>query len=131
VKLFTSLTGIVLLLGLSAAASTQIKETAPQTEDYALFVTIKLKPGNGIEYKKLLRPYLRKVRQEKGIWAYKVHQSGEDSSRFELYAHFASKEAHQNHLNQPHTKHYLVKATPLFEEGYPVRRKVFEIRKFQ
>lgn len=122
------LVSMLLSFSLAAIASAQIEEPVQQTEDYALFVTIKIKPGKVVEYKKALLPYLEKVRAETGIQAYKVHQSAEDPSLFEIYAHFTSKAAHESHLKQVHTREYLAVATPTFEVGYPVRRKVFEIR---
>lgn len=121
-NLFLTVTMFLVLGAYSPAHATR------QSEDYALFVTIKIKPGNVPAYEALLRPYLKKVRAEKGIWAYKIHRSAEDPAVFEIYAHFASAGAHQNHLNQLHTKHYLANATALFEAGYPVRRKAFEVR---
>lgn len=59
---------------------------------------------------------------------YKIHQSAEDPTNFELFAQFASKNAHESHLNQQHTKEYLAAAKSIFLDGYPIRRKVFAVR---
>jgi quinol monooxygenase YgiN len=102
--------------------------TASTPTDYQLFVTIKVRSGKDRDYKKALVPYLAKVRAETGILTYRVHQSFDEPTLFEIYAHFASAEAHKAHIATPHTQAYLAAVSPLFEEGYPVRRKFFELR---
>lgn len=119
--------GLMLVIA-SLSSHAQVEESVHPTEDYALFVTIKIKPGKVLEFKKALLPYAEKTKLEAGVLTYKIHQSAEDPTQFEYYAHFASKLSHENHLNQPHTKDYLSTAKPLFEEGYPIRKKVFELR---
>lgn len=126
-KLFLLLFGLS-ALNISAIVNAQIDEPVHQTEDYALFVTIKIKPEKVVEYKRVLLPYLEKVRSDVGLLTYKMHQSADDPTNFELYAHFTSKEAHESHLNQQHTKDYLAIAKSLFLDGYPIRRKVFQLR---
>lgn len=98
------------------------------SEDYVLFVSIRIKEGKAQEYKNALIPYLKHVQKEDGIRIYKAHETVDDPLLFEIYAHFDSKSAHESHLEQTHTKNYLAIAKPLFEQGYPLRKKAIEIR---
>lgn len=128
-KRFMFKTVTIAILAFTTSANAESERTSQSSlEDYALFVSIKIKSGMENKYSELVQSYLKKVHTETGIRTYKVHQSVDDSSMFEIYAHFDSKNAHEAHLAQQHTKDYLTDAKPLFEVGYPQRRKFQEVR---
>ena len=71
---------------------------------YAIFVTIKIKPGCADKFKEAsLGDAQGSVRDEPGCLRFDMHQSTTDPNTFHLYEVYENQEAHLNaHRNAPH-----------------------------
>jgi quinol monooxygenase YgiN len=71
---------------------------------YAIFVTIKIKPGFAEQFKAAsLGDAQGSVRDEPGCLRFDMHQNAEDPNTFHLYEVYENQEAHLNaHRNAPH-----------------------------
>lgn len=118
----------ILVLSSLTAMAQDVQVEAPQSEDYVLFVSVKIKPEHIQDFKKLVLPYSRLTAQEEGNFAYVVHQSQDNSSEFEIYEHWKSEEGRSVHLKYDHTVKFFSAVKGLFEEGYPKRKKVIRLK---
>ena len=75
---------------------------------YAIFVTIKIKPGFADKFKEAsLGDAQGSVRDEPGCVRFDMHQSTTDPNTFHLYEVYENQDAHQNaHRNAPHLAAY-------------------------
>ena len=73
---------------------------------YAIFVTIKIKPGFAEQFKEAsLGDAQGSVRDEPGCLRFDIHQNASDPNTFHLYEVYENQEAHmQAHRNAPHYK---------------------------
>ena len=71
---------------------------------YAIFVTIKIKPGFAEQFKEAsLGDAQGSVRDEPGCFRFDIHQSPSDPNTFYLYEVYATQDDHLNaHRNAPH-----------------------------
>lgn len=71
---------------------------------YAIFVTIKIKPGFAEQFKAAsLGDAQGSVRDEPGCLRFDMHQSTTDPNTFHLYEVYENQDAHMNlHRNAPH-----------------------------
>ncbi len=71
---------------------------------YAIFVTIKIKPGYAEQFKEAsLGDAQGSVRDEPGCVRFDMHQSMDDPNTFHLYEVYENQDAHLNaHRNAPH-----------------------------
>ena len=71
---------------------------------YAIFVTIKIKPGYAEQFKEAsLGDAQGSVRDEPGCLRFDMHQSTDDPNTFHLYEVYENQDAHMNaHRNAPH-----------------------------
>ena len=71
---------------------------------YAIFVTIKIKPGCAEAFKAAsLGDAQGSVRDEPGCVRFDMHQSNDDPNTFHLYEVYENQDAHLNaHRNAPH-----------------------------
>jgi len=71
---------------------------------YAIFVTIKVKPGFAEKFKEAsLGDAQGSVRDEPGCLRFDMHQSTTDPNTFHLYEVYENQDAHLNaHRNAPH-----------------------------
>ena len=71
---------------------------------FAIFVTIKIKPGFAEKFKEAsLGDAQGSVRDEPGCLRFDIHQSQTDPNTFHLYEVYINQDAHANlHRNAPH-----------------------------
>ena len=89
---------------------------------YALFVTIKIKPGFAEQFKEAsLGDAQGSVRDEPGCLRFDMHQSTEDPNTFHLYEVYENQEAHlELHRNAPHYVKWRETVQDMFD-GEPQR----------
>lgn len=109
-------------LGL-AKADQEISVEAPARPDFVLFVSVKIKPDRVADFKNLVLPYAQETRQEPGNAAYLIHQSPDDPTEFAVYEHWRSDDARNQHMAAAHTVQFFTEAGPMFEPGYPARKR--------
>jgi len=86
-----------------AAASLTFPEPLPgETEPYALWATVRARPGKGDALAERLLALVAPSRAEPGAVDYHVHRDREDPDLFALYEAWASIDAFRAHLATPH-----------------------------
>lgn len=110
-----------------AQNASDIQAAAPIKSDYVLFVEVKVKPENVLDFKKALLSIVASTQVEVGNLAYIVHQSPDDQTDFMVYEHWQSDADHVLHLQNPTFVNYSKTVAPMMETGYPIRKKMIDL----
>jgi quinol monooxygenase YgiN len=93
-----------------ALVKSKVKDPA---KPFALFVTIKAKPGKGKELEALFAPCIAATKKEAGCLAYELNQDPDDPATYVMFEKFKNLAALQTHLKLEHTTKLLKAIEPL------------------
>ncbi len=87
-------------------------------KSYTVIVILKSKTGSEHELKTALQSVVEPSRSEPTCLEYRLHHDQNDRSKFVLYEHWESKEAHQRQFEKPYILAFIEKTKDLFAEPY-------------
>jgi quinol monooxygenase YgiN len=93
-----------------ALVKSKVKDPA---KPFALFVTIKAKPGKEKELEAVCAPCIAATKKELGCLAYELNHDPDDSTAYLMFEKFKNVAALEAHLKQDHTKKLLDSLGPL------------------
>jgi quinol monooxygenase YgiN len=105
-----------------ALVKSKVKDPA---KPFALFVTIKAKPGKEKDLEAAFAPCLAATKGEAGCLAYELNRDPDDPTAYVMFEKFKNTAALEAHLKSEHTTKLLKALEPLTEGE--IRAKVYEV----
>jgi quinol monooxygenase YgiN len=105
-----------------ALVKSKVKDPA---KPFALFVTIKAKPGKEKELEAVCAPCIAATKKEAGCLAYELNHDPDDSTAYIMFEKFKNVAALEAHLKQDHTKKLLDALGPLTDGE--IKAKVYVV----
>jgi quinol monooxygenase YgiN len=105
-----------------ALVKSKVKDPA---KPFALFVTIKAKPGKEKDLEAAFAPCIATTKGEAGCLAYELNRDPDDPTAYVMFEKFKNVAALEAHLKSEHTTKLLKALEPLTEGE--IRGKVYEV----
>jgi quinol monooxygenase YgiN len=101
-----------------ALVKSKVKDPA---KPFALFVTIKAKPGKEKELEATFAPCIAATKKEAGCLAYELNRDSDDPTTYIMFEKFKNVAALQDHLKLEHTTKLLKALEPLSDGEIKVK----------
>jgi quinol monooxygenase YgiN len=87
-----------------------------------LVATTRAQAGKECQLKEVLTSLIEPTRADPGLITYELYQDTDDAAQFCFLETWESADAHDQHVNQPHTKAFTSREAELIDGGILVHR---------
>lgn len=101
---------------------TSTSDDATRPAALTVVATMRARAGKESQLKELLTSLIEPTRSDPGLITYELYQDTDDSAQFCFLEVWESGRAHDQHVNQPHTKAFTTREAELVDGGILVHR---------